>query len=261
MSDDLSNHRRDWEALGAMDPLYAILSDEERKYRSWDLDAFLATGETDAGRLVAAADRLGLATGRDHAFELGCGVGRVTRALASHFNHCTGVDISSTMITRAQEINADRPNCTWLVHDGPELKRFPAGGYDLVVSHLVLQHVPTQSAILLYIVGLTRMLADGGLLAVQLPATMPLRQRLQPRRRLYGALRRVGVHDEVLYERFGLHPIRMNWVPRSLVEQAITAAGGRVVEVLPGWLGDHATSGREVNLTYLATREETGSAR
>lgn len=258
---DLSNHRRDWEALGAFDPLLTTLRDVDGRHGTWTLDTFLASGERDAGRLLAAADRLGLATRRDHAFELGCGAGRITRALATQFAHCTGVDISSTMITRAQELNADRTNCTWLVHDGPELKRFPPGAYDLVLSHLVLQHVPTQSAILLYIVGLTRMLADGGLLAVQLPATMPLRQRVQPRRRLYGALRRVGVQDEVLYNRFGLHPIRMNWVPRSLVEQAITAAGGRVVEVLPGWLGDHTSSGREVNLTYLATREEPSEAR
>jgi hypothetical protein len=84
---------------------------------------------------------------------------------------------------------------------------------------------------------------------------MPFRQRLQPRRRAYAALRRVGVSDAVLYRKLGLHPIRMNWVPRPQVEVCLTTAGARVLDVELGWLGDRATTGREINLTYLATRD------
>jgi hypothetical protein len=72
---------------------------------------------------------------------------------------------------------------------------------------------------------------------------------------VYGALRRVRIPDRLLYERLGLNPIRMNWIPRRDAERALVAAGARVVDIELGWLGDRTTSGQEVNLTYLATRD------
>ena len=252
-----SQHQRDWEALAELDPLYAILSTDTAKHGGWDTDAFLATGVDDVARILATAERLGMPARREATFELGCGVGRLTRALAPHFARCVGVDISPTMIATAKELSRGLDNCEWVVNAADDLRRFDDGSFDLVLSHLVLQHVPTRAAILTLVGELGRILAPGGLLIVQLPASMPLRQRLQPRRRLYAVLRRVGVSDAVLYRRAGLHPIRMNWVPRPQVEARLSGAGARVLDVELGWLGDRATTGREVNLTYLATRRET----
>ncbi len=248
---ELSEHRRDWEAMGALDPLYAILSAEGVKHGGWDLDAFLATGDRDAERLLEACGRLGVPAGRTAAFELGCGVGRVTRALSTRFDRCVGVDISVPMIRRARELNADRRNCEWVVNTTPDLAAFPDGAFDLVLSFLVLQHVPGRSLILGYLREMVRVLAPGGVLVAQLPASMPLRQRVQPRRRLYAVGRRLGVSDAMLYRRLRLHPIRMGWVPRPLVERCLADAGGRVLDVQAGWLGDRSTTGRELNLTFL----------
>lgn len=252
-----SRHRRDWEALAELDPLYAILSTPEAKHGGWDTDAFLATGINDVTRILATAERMGLPARRQATFELGCGVGRLTHALAPHFARCVGVDISPTMIAKARELHSGLANCDWIVNTTDDLRRFDGGSFDLVLSHLVLQHVPTRSAILTLLGELGRILAPDGLLIVQLPASMPLRQRLQPRRRLYAALRRVGVSDALLYRRARLHPIRMNWVPRPQVETCLRDAGARVLDVELGWLGDRAASGREVNLTYLASRPES----
>jgi SAM-dependent methyltransferase len=250
-----SQHQRDWEALAALDPLYAILSAAEAKHGGWDTDAFLATGIDDVARILTVADTLGRPGVRGASFELGCGVGRVTRALASHFDRSVGVDISARMIAQARDLNAQIANCTWIVNTDDDLRQFDDGSFDLVLSHLVLQHVPTRAAILALLGELARILAPGGLLIAQLPASMPLRQRVQPRRRTYAALRRAGVSDAVLYRKLGLHPIRMNWVPRPQVEACLSAAGARVLDVELGWLGDRATTGREINLTYLATRD------
>ena len=250
-----SQHQRDWEALAALDPLYAILSAAEAKHGGWDTDAFLATGIDDVARILAVADTLGRPAVRGASFELGCGVGRLTRALASHFARSFGVDISATMIAQARDLNVGIANCEWIVNTVDDLRQFDDGSFDLVLSHLVLQHVPTRAAILALLGELARILAPGGLLIAQLPASMPLRQRLQPRRRAYAALRRAGVRDEVLYRKLGLHPIRMNWVPRQQVEACLSTAGARVLDVELGWLGDRATTGREINLTYLATRD------
>ncbi len=250
-----SRHQRDWEALAQLDPLYAILSAAGAKHGGWDTEEFLATGVDDVARILATAKRLELPARRGATFELGCGVGRLTRALAPHFSRCVGVDISATMIATARELNGSLANCEWIVNTSDDLRSFEDGAFDLVLSHLVLQHVSKRTAILTLLGELGRILAPGGLMLVQLPASMPVRQRLQPRRRAYAGLRRVGVSDALLYRRAGLHPIRMNWVPRPQVERRLSDAGARVVDVELGWLGDRATTGREVNLTYLATRD------
>lgn len=252
---DLSRHRADWEALGTLDPLYAILSAGDAKHGGWDEASFFATGEDDVRRLMATCDRIGLPRERGAAFDLGCGVGRLTRALSTRFARCTGVDISNAMISAARELNADRPNCDWIVNTTGNLQAFPNGGFDLVLSHLVLQHLPTREAIAGYLSEMARILAPGGLLVAQVPASMPVRQRLQPRRRAYGALHRAGIPDRILYERMGLNPIRMNWIPRGDALRALARAGAPVVDVELGWLGDNSATGREVNLTYLATRD------
>ena len=249
-----SAHRRDWEALGGLDPLYAILSAEDARHGGWDVQEFLATGEHDIARLLETSRRLGLPRERRATLELGCGVGRLTRALAPHFDRCVGVDISQAMIDRARTLNADVAKCEWIHNTAVDLAVLGDRRFDLVFSHLVLQHVPRKETILEYVGALARVVAPGGLLAVQLPATMPIRRRIQPRRRLYGALRRLGLPDDLLYRRLGLNPIRMNWVPRPQVLDRLTANGATIVDIELGWLGDRRSAAGEVNLTYLATR-------
>jgi ubiquinone/menaquinone biosynthesis C-methylase UbiE len=194
-------------------------------------------------------------TRRNASFELGCGVGRLTSALANHFTHAVGVDISTSMIAQAEVLHAELKNCEWVAYDGHDLERFPDHAFDLVLSFLVLQHVPTRTEIVCLLGELARLTAPGGLLVVQLPASMPVRQRLQLRRRAYALLRRLGISDALLYRRFGLHPIRMNWVPRRQAEEAIRRGGLQILDVMDGWLGDRTAVGREVNVTYVATRD------
>lgn len=251
---DLSDHRRDWEELAELDPMYAILSAPAGKHGAWDIPAFLATGEADAVRIIAACDAHGLATSRSASFELGCGVGRITRALAGHFAQSTGIDISTAMIVRARDMNADRPNCLWEVNAEADLRAFGEGQFDLVLSFIVLQHVPDRTVISSYLREMVRILAPGGALIVQIPGSMPLRQRIQWRRRAYRALRAAGISERILYGRLGLDPIRMNWLSRRDVEACLRMAGATMVDVQDGWLGDGSTTGREENLTYIATR-------
>lgn len=250
----MRQHQRDWEALGEIDPLYAILSAPHAKHGEWDVQAFLATGEADAARILDACEARGLPARRGTSFELGCGVGRITRALSGSFTTSVGVDISAPMIERAREMNADRQNCEWVVNDAPDLARFPDGSFDLVLSFIVLQHVPDRAAISSYVRDMARILAPGGALVMQMPASMPLRQRVQWRRRAYRALRAARIPERTLYDRLGLDPIRMNWLPRRDVEAALRLGGARVVSVQEGWLGDGSRTGREENLTYIATR-------
>ena len=49
--------RREWEELAELDPLWAVLSEPDRKGGRWDLDAFLATGEVEVERDARARRR------------------------------------------------------------------------------------------------------------------------------------------------------------------------------------------------------------
>src|SRR4030095_15483615 len=83
---------RDWNALGEMNPYGAILTDETGALSAWDVDGFFATGEGDAAAVVGALSQRAPTASRRRALDFGCGVGRITRALAGHFDAVVGVD-------------------------------------------------------------------------------------------------------------------------------------------------------------------------
>ena len=117
----LERQRRDWEDLARFDALWAVLTDPRRAGTGWELDEFFLTGEHDVERLLAVARELGRPHRWERALDFGCGVGRVTRALAARFERAHGLDISARMVEQARGLNADRPNCTFEVSVAPDL--------------------------------------------------------------------------------------------------------------------------------------------
>ena len=87
----LEKQKGDWEALGRLDPLWAIYSDPKRQHGKWDLEEFFRSGQDDVSALMEEAERIGRPSERVSALDFGCGVGRLTRALAKHFNHCVEI--------------------------------------------------------------------------------------------------------------------------------------------------------------------------
>lgn len=225
----IQEQRRDWEELGEMDPLWAILSDPNRQYRQWDLEEFFHTGKEDVAAIFKIADELGLPGQHHRALDFGCAVGRLTRALAPRFGECQGLDISEPMVKRARELNSSISNCSFDVQTEPKLRRFHQNYFDCVLSILVLQHLPGEPEILTSISELVRVLKRGGLFVFQLPSFLPFRNRIQPRRRAYRLLRNLGVNRSFLYESLGLHPIRMNYLPQQRIHEFISERGGKVL--------------------------------
>jgi len=162
----------DWNALGRKNPYGAILTGAAGELPEWNLDEFFATGRADAARFVAGLDRIAPATRRGRLLDFGCGVGRVSRALASHFQSVVGIDAAASMIAQARSLNASCPNCEFVVNRGEGLRVFDAGTFDVVYSRLVLQHIPPK-LVRRFIPELVRVVASGGVLMFQLPDEFP----------------------------------------------------------------------------------------
>jgi ubiquinone/menaquinone biosynthesis C-methylase UbiE len=246
----LRNLQRDWEDLGSIDPLWAILSDNTRRHGGWDLQEFMTTGQQEVAQLLARASSYGLPIRHDRALDFGCGIGRLTRALASVFEEAVGVDISASMIDHARRINSDVSNCAFVHNVKRDLSILNDASFDLVYTRIVLQHMPDRHTAAMYVQELVRVLRPGGLLVFEIPEKIPLRHRLQLRRRLYQTLRRLGVGSAPLYRRLSLHPIRMIDMPEEQAIQIVRAAGGTVLAVDAGMVNHTSMEDR----TYYVSR-------
>lgn len=243
-------NKREWDDLAGLDPLWSILSDPAKRFAKWDVEEFFSTGRREVEQILAEVRALGYPLRGSKALDFGCGVGRVTRALAEQFAECYGVDISEGMIRLARQFNGHVSKCRFIVNTTDDLKIFPENHFDLVYSNIVLQHLPERNQIRSYVSEFIRIIAPGGLVVFQLASWIPWRNRIQIRRRLYSLLRRLGAHGGFLYAKLGLHPIRMNFIPESEVINLLEAAGARVLDV-----GRRIGSGRSFqSCVYFASK-------
>ena len=229
----LQRHREDWERLAEVDAMWAVLTAPGRKGGRWSADEFFATGEAEIEAVLATAETLGRPARREAALDFGCGVGRLTRALGRRFVHAVGVDISAGMVERARALNDDVPGCEFRVNDAPDLAVFETGSFDLVYSSIVLQHLPSRADIERYLAEFLRVARPDGLVVFGIPKHIPFPWSLQPRRRVYAALRRLGVSERWMLRRTPLTPMRMTQVPEVHVRAFLDRRGARLLHSEP----------------------------
>jgi SAM-dependent methyltransferase len=160
--------RRRWDKLGRDDPLWAVLSFEGMKGRRWDPDVFFETGVRDSQSLIRRLEQANAWPIGGSALDFGCGVGRLTQALAPHFDEVVGVDIAPSMVERARQFNRFPERVSYAVNDRPDLTLFPAARFDFAFSLITLQHMKPELA-LSYVKELVRVLKKGGILLIQAP--------------------------------------------------------------------------------------------
>src|SRR4029453_17456242 len=93
--DDIRDY---WDKHAAHDPLWAVLSEDSKSGGRWDVARFFQTGVSEIASVLYQLESRGLDLARGSALDFGCGVGRLTQALAPHFRHVTGVDVSPRML-------------------------------------------------------------------------------------------------------------------------------------------------------------------
>lgn len=219
---------RDWTRLGAEDPLWAVLLLPGKRGGRWDVDEFMATGRADVEHAVGWLAGLGLPTRYGRVLDFGCGVGRLSQALAGHADEVVGVDIAPTMLEAARALDRTGGVCRYVLNTAPDLRQFPDQHVDLVYCALVLQHLP-RPAIGRYVAEFLRVLRPGGLAVVQL-ATAPLWTfkgvvwRFVPFPLIAAAQRRVLRYPA---------PMRMTALPERELARLVAANGGEIVDRTP----------------------------
>lgn len=208
---------REWRKFGETEPHWSVLTSDmfTADNIQQNIDLFYETGHGDLKFILNPVARSGLpATHFGKVLDFGCGVGRLSLALAAHADQVLGVDISPPHLKLARERTAQTgvTNVDFQAIDAPaDLDGL--SGFDLVVSLIVLQHNPPPVMASL-LEKLLRTLAPGGVAVIQLPTFL----------RDY----RFSVADYLANTQPAME---MNALPQPAIFSIAESAGCRVLEV------------------------------
>lgn len=164
MTQDARRQMKDfWDEKAKENAMYYISS--FRPYDDQDPEEFWRWGEILTERFLGES---GIRfTGRERVLEIGCGIGRMTAALARRFRDVHGIDVSEEMVRRAHDALAGTPNIRVSAANGVDLADFGDATFDLVFSYLVFQHIPDPEITKGYLRDIGRVLSPGGWMHVQ----------------------------------------------------------------------------------------------
>jgi ubiquinone/menaquinone biosynthesis C-methylase UbiE len=248
----LDDFKKTWDRLGQTDPFWAILGEPEKKGGRWQVNEFFATGIAEIGSLMQWISSLGVSISHRRALDFGCGVGRLTQALAEYFDEVYGVDIAPSMIKLAEKYNLKGYRCRFYMNDTENLNIFPDNQFDLIYSNLTLQHIHPRYYNC-YVREFLRTLSASGLLIFHVPdEPVSLRAKLRQFAMdntpgLLNVSRKIRFGETPIMEVYGMSP---KDVGRLLQEK-----GARVVRVDETPVGSLSKIGFARIWRYCAAKE------
>lgn len=243
----LESLQRNFESWARTDPLYAVLSWKGKANGAWDVDEFFATGVSEVDDVMAHVEGLGHPRLRGRALDFGCGVGRLSIALAGHFEEVVGIDISESMVNRARSFAQARgagDRCQFVVNPSDDLSILPDRGFDFVYSSIVLQHIPPALSIN-YIIEFMRVVREGGLVVFQLPSHLTH----TPYGWLWKAAKATGALGFIRRLKYG-NDTYMYEIPASQVAGLLEGQGARILDQVE----DDSCGNRWVSYRYYVAR-------
>jgi len=243
----LRQTRANWERFAAEDPLWAILTEPEMRNGGWDPEAFFKSGVETVRAEMENLNQLlpGRATGR--ALDFGCGVGRLTRGLASYYHEVVGVDISTGMIEMARSFNNDPARIEFMQNSSADLSRFASNHFDLVLSLITLQHMAPRHASA-YLAEFVRVTKPGGLIVVQATAGRNRAETFGRHLRQH-FLRAIGwINRALMIDRSPR--MEMHMLPEERVVRTLESAGASVIATAP----DSGAGEKYLSLHYVARK-------
>jgi SAM-dependent methyltransferase len=163
----LNKMREDWDARARDNARYYVATGKQ----DWTDDEFFRSGEQTVQEQVLN-DMINICQGLKpeemRVLEIGCGAGRVTRALSRTFGEVHAVDVSGEMVRLAGEALRDRPNAFVYQNNGTDLAVLPDGLlFDFAFSTIVFQHIPSREVIENYVREVHKRLRPGALFKFQ----------------------------------------------------------------------------------------------
>ena len=158
--------REDWDARARENAFHHIASSQEE----WRAEEFFGSGEESVQEAILddlEIIRQGREPKQMRVLEIGCGAGRMTRALARVFGEVHGVDVSGEMIARARQLLTGCENVHLYQNSGTDLSVLGDIRFDFAFSFIVFQHVPDKAIIENYVHEVYRSLRPGGLFKFQ----------------------------------------------------------------------------------------------
>jgi ubiquinone/menaquinone biosynthesis C-methylase UbiE len=215
---------KEWQAIGkGPRPLYHVLT-WPGMGSDWSAEDFYATGESDWQDFRAHWEPFPGGT----CVEIGCGPGRMTRALAHDFERVVGLDVSPDLVERARAAVPD--NVDLELVQGTEIP-LPGASADAVFSVHVFMHLERAADVEAYLREARRVLRPGGSAMVHIPIapTRPgVRARLRAELRVWRSRRELArgrehsvvryrqyVEDDVraMFERAGFSGVELRLIP------------------------------------------------
>jgi ubiquinone/menaquinone biosynthesis C-methylase UbiE len=162
----LERMRQDWDNRARENARYYVNTSKS----DWTDTDFFESGRRTVTEQILN-DMINICQGKDpkqmKVLEIGCGAGRVTRALAELFGEVHAVDISSEMVAQARSALAEYPNAHVYQNNGRDLSVVPDVQMDFAFSTIVFQHIPSREVIESYVREVNRLLQPGGLFKFQ----------------------------------------------------------------------------------------------
>jgi SAM-dependent methyltransferase len=155
---DAQSMRTFWDSRARENAMFFIHNTLD--YRRTDEKEFWESGPENLDRTLEPFRRHILPEHR--VLEIGCGIGRMTRALASRARHVVGIDVSDEMIQRARVALSDLDNVELIVGNGVDLESVEDSSIDVAYSFIVFQHIPDPRVTCGYIREIGRVLRPGG---------------------------------------------------------------------------------------------------
>jgi len=158
--------RAEWDERARQNARHYVATANEQ----WSDEDFYRSGEmtvqheilTDMGNICQGKDPRQMKV-----LEIGCGAGRITRALAKLFGEVYAVDVSGEMVRLAQQAVSDLPNAHVFQNNGMDLSVIDGVEMDFAFSEIVFQHISSVEIIENYVREVYRLLRPGALFKFQ----------------------------------------------------------------------------------------------
>ncbi|MGA2150218.1 MAG: methyltransferase domain-containing protein [Bryobacteraceae bacterium] len=173
----LRRMRLDWDRRARENARHFVVTHQAE----WSDEEFFRSGEVameedilnDLGNICQGKDPKSM-----RVIEIGCGAGRMTRALAGFFGEVHAVDISPEMVRLARRAVAGFKNASVYCNNGRDLRvlRGPAWKrllraapprFDFAFSSMVFQHIPSRPIVESYVRDVAALLRPGALFKFQ----------------------------------------------------------------------------------------------